>query len=463
MCDSGSLTSFASRPRNPILIEGGTLIDGTGADARPNKALLIHGDEIVAMGERASEQARGLESQGLQRLDATGQFVLPGLIDAHCHVTFAEPQSNDEMFFHRQSEGLTAIIAAHNVKKLLLAGCTGFLDADVMYNCGADVRDAIEIGAIPGPRMSTGGNALLTAVGGTAGRLIPEEGLRGYAQVVNNKDEIVQIVRRQIKHGVDWIKLHITGLVPRQLQRGELTVWSPEEIRLAVETAHALHTPVVAHVRSAGSCKDAALNGVDLLLHATNMDDEAVEAVIKSGAAIAPTLAFQANLADYGEACGASPPLIEIFRKEIESSSVSLKQAYDAGVPFLCGSETGFSLTPIGHWHGRELEVFVKHLGMTPMQAITCATKEGARCLRLYGRVGTLEEGMLADVIVVDSDPLKDIRVLNNHSHLKQVVSKGQLVDLGEPWPTRGLWPGEKVGNWTTRPLTQEVAASLQK
>lgn len=468
MSDGSSLSGFTSKPLKPILIEGGTLIDGTGTLPRPNQALLIHGDEIVAMDEAAINQAKDLEAKAsgstdsVCKVDASGLFVLPGLIDAHCHVTFAEPQSNDEMFFHRQSEGLTAIIAAQNVKKLLLAGCTGFLDADVLYNAGCDVRDAIEIGAVEGPRMSTGGNALLTAVGGTAGRLIPEDGLRGYAQVVRSKDEIVQTVRRQIKHGVDWIKLHVTGLVPRQLRRGEICVWTPEEIRLAVETAHALHTPVVAHVRSAASTRDAARAGVDLLLHATNMDQEAVDAVIESGAAVCPTLTFQANLADYGAAAGASPELIEIFRREIECSSVTLKQAYDAGVPFLCGSETGFSITPIGHWHGREVEVFVKHLGLTPLQAITCATKEGSRCLRLHGKVGTLEVGMLADVIVVDSDPLKDVRVLNDRKRLRHVVSKGRQVDLSTPWPTRGHFPGEKVGNWTTRPLTYDLAQSLE-
>eukprot|EP00441_Pelagodinium_beii_P000305 CAMPEP_0197701032 /NCGR_PEP_ID=MMETSP1338-20131121/122709_1 /TAXON_ID=43686 ORGANISM="Pelagodinium beii, Strain RCC1491" /NCGR_SAMPLE_ID=MMETSP1338 /ASSEMBLY_ACC=CAM_ASM_000754 /LENGTH=431 /DNA_ID=CAMNT_0043284701 /DNA_START=135 /DNA_END=1426 /DNA_ORIENTATION=+ len=430
------------------------LIDGSGAEPSPNRGLLTKGDEILAVGESAVRRAEELDAvaQGADRalrLDAAGQFILPGLIDAHCHVTFAEPQSNDELFFHRQSEGLTAIIAAHNVKKLLLAGCTGFLDADVLYNVGVDLRDGIEIGAVEGPRMTTGGNALLTAVGGTAGRLIPEDGLQGYAQVVRSKDEIVQTVRRQIKHGADWIKLHVTGLVPRQLSRGEISVWSPEEIRLAVETAHALHTPVVAHVRSAGSTRDAARAGVDLLLHATNMDDEALEAVIETGVSVCPTLAFQANLADYGKAAGASPELIEIFRKEIESSSVMLKKAYDAGVPFMSGSESGFSLTPIGHWHGREIEVFVKHLGMTPLQAITCATKESARCLRLYGKVGVLAEGMLADIIVVDSDPIKDVRVLNDRSRLKQVISKGRQVDLAVPWPSRKFFAGEKVGNWT--------------
>lgn len=461
-CDGENLTGFSRAPARPILIRGGTLVDGTGAGPRPNAGVLIRGDEILCVGEAAVAKSKELESGGqLLHIDAAGQFVLPGLIDAHCHITFGEPQSNDELFFHRPSEGLSAIIAAQNARKLLLAGCTGFLDADVLYNIGADVRDAILIGAVDGPRMSTGGNALLTSVGGTAGRLIPESGLSGYAQVVRSKDDIVQTVRRQIKHGADWIKLHVTGLIPRQLRRGEISVWSEEEIRVAVETAHALYTPVVAHVRSAGSTRDAARAGVDLLLHATNMDDEAIEALIKSGAAVCPTLTFQANLADYGAAAGASPELIEIFRKEIEDSCPQLKKAYDAGVPFLCGSETGFSLTPIGHWHGREVEVFVKHLGMTPLQAITCATKEGARCLRLYGKVGTVEPGMLADVIVLDRDPLADVRVLNEPKHLRHVISKGRPVDLTQPWPTRAHFPGEKVGNWTTKPLTRELAASL--
>ena len=172
--------------------------------------------------------------------------------------------------------------------------------------------------------MSTGGNALLTAVGGTAGRLIPEDGNCGYAQVVRSKDEIVQTVRRQIKFGADWIKLHITGLIPRQLARGEIAVWTPDEIRIACETAHALHTPVVAHVRNAGSVRDAARNGVDLLLHATNMDDEALEAVLDANVPIAPTLAFQANLAEYGTAAGASPELVDLFRREIEDSSTQV-------------------------------------------------------------------------------------------------------------------------------------------
>jgi imidazolonepropionase-like amidohydrolase len=278
------------------LIENGTLIDGTGAEARPLGGLLLDGDEIVALGEGASNAASGND---VERLDATGCTVMPGLIDAHCHVTFAEPQSNDELFFHRR-EGLAALVAGHNVQKLLRAGVTGFLDADVLFNLGVDLRDAIDAGVVEGPRMATGGNALLTAVGGTAGLLIPNEGNRGYAQIVNNRDEMITATRRQIKAGVDWVKIHATGLIPRQKARGEIQVWTLEELRSVCDTAGALGIPVVAHCRNASSTRDAARAGVSLILHATHMDDEALDAVVESGAALVPTLTFQANLVDFG-------------------------------------------------------------------------------------------------------------------------------------------------------------------
>jgi imidazolonepropionase-like amidohydrolase len=441
-----------------ILIENGSLIDGTGAEPRPLGALLVDGDEIVAVGPGAEEAAAARGD--VQRIDATGCTVMPGLIDAHCHVTFAEPQSNDELFFHRR-EGLAAIVATHNVRKLLLAGVTGFLDADVLFNLGVDLRDSIEAGVVPGPRMSTGGNALLTAVGGTAGLLIPNEGNRGYAQIVNTRDEMVTTTRRQIKSGVDWIKIHATGLIPRQRARGEIQVWTLEELKTVCDTAHDLGIPVVAHCRNASSTRDAARAGVDMILHATHMDDEALEAVVESGASLVPTLTFQANLADFGHTVGATPELIDMFRSEIDDSSGWLRKAFDAGVPLVSGSESGFSITPYGHWHAREMEVFVKHLGLTPLQAIRTATFEGARALKLEGEVGEIAVGKRADVIVVEGDPLQDIRVLGDRSRLRAVICRGERVDLDVPWPTRNPLPGEKVGVWSAQPLTWERANEL--
>lgn len=439
------------------LLANGTVIDGTGAPARPETSVLIDGERISALGAHADELAAALAAEGRAPtlIDATGLTVMPGLIDAHCHITFAEPASNDELFFHRR-EGLAAILAAWNVGKLLRAGVTGFLDADCIFDLGPDLRDAIESGVVEGPRMSTGGNALLTSVGGTAGLLIPEEGRRGYAKVVRTRDEMVVEVRRQIKYGVDWIKVHATGLIPRQRERGEIQVWTYDEMKVVCDAAHDLGIPVVAHCRNAPSTRDASRAGVDLILHATFMDDDALQAVVHSGAAIAPTLTFQANLAEYGAAVGADPFVIELFRREIAESSVMLRKAYDAGVPFLTGSESGFSLTPYGHWHARELEVFVEHLGMTPLEAITCGTRNGARALKLEGQVGTIETGRLADVIAVAGDPLEDVRVLGERARLRHVFANGRPIDLARPWPERRRVAGERVALYSQELLTWE-------
>jgi imidazolonepropionase-like amidohydrolase len=437
-------------------IENGNLIDGTGEPAR-SASVLIDGDLIVAVGPDADRLGAAHES--CERIDAAGTSVMPGLIDSHCHITFNEPSSNDELFFHRR-EGLAALVAGWNVQKLLLAGVTGFLDADVIFDLGVDLREAIEAGIVEGPRMATGGNALLTAVGGTAGRLIPDEGRRGYANVVRTRDEMVVETRRQIKSGVDWIKIHVTGLIPRQKQAGEIQVWTLDELRTVCDTAHALGIPVVAHCRNSSSTADAARAGVDLILHATFMDEVALEAVVDAGAAIVPTLTFQANLADHGSKVGSSPELVEIFRSEISGSSGMLRRAFDAGVPLLCGSESGFSLTPYGHWHAREMEVFVEHLGLTPLQAIRCATLEGARAMRLEGEVGELAAGKRADVIVIDGDPSTDVRLLGDRRRLRRVFSRGRSVDLSRPWPERGPLSGERVTPYSTQQLTWDLVNS---
>ena len=145
-------------------IAGGTVIDGLGNE--PCKAdVLIEGERISGVGALSPPP-------DAERIDASGLHLLPGLIDAHCHISFDEPNSNDELFFHRR-QGLAAIIAAVNVRKLICAGVTGFLDADSLFEIGVDLRDAIEAGIVPGPRMATGGNALITAAGGTARAVDP--------------------------------------------------------------------------------------------------------------------------------------------------------------------------------------------------------------------------------------------------------------------------------------------------
>ena len=430
-----------------LIVHGGQVIDGLGNPPR-RADVCVAGERIIAVGEPAD--ARGADDQ-VARLDATGLTVMPGLIDAHCHISFDEPNSNDELFFHRR-EGLAAIIAAANVQKLLAAGVTGFFDADSLYEIGVDLRDAIEAGIVRGPRMSTGGNALLTSVGGTAGRLIPDEGRRGYGKVVNSRDEIVQEIRRQIKNGVDWIKVHVTGLTPRQKIKGEVQVWSLDELKLVVDTAHELGTPVVGHCRGASSTRDAARAGFDMILHATYMDEEALAAVVERRVPIVPTFTFQANLADYGELIGASQELRKLFQKEIVESAEMLRRAYAAGVPLLCGTESGFSLTPYGEWHYRELEVFVRELGLTPLQAIASATSANAFALRLAGETGAVEVGRLADLIVVEGDVAHDVTLLGDHARIRHVILGGAKMTITKAPPRRDP-PGWRVSHYGKQTL----------
>jgi len=414
---------------NSIVLQNASIIDGSGSMPYSGH-LVIKENRIDSI---LKEEAFSHHKEA-RVIDLKGKTLMPGLIDAHCHISFDEPRSNDELFFHRR-EGLAAIIAGTNALKVLQSGVTSFFDADSLYSVGVDLRDAIESGVIVGPRMAVGGNALLTSAGGTAGRLIPDEGKRGYGAVVTSKDEIILEIRRQIKMGVDWIKIHVSGMVPRQSSEGELKAWSLDELKLACDTAHELGIPVVGHCRGADSVKDALLAGFDMILHGTYMDEEGLEIMIERNVPLVPTFTFQANLIDYAEKMEASTDYKEIFEKEIQDNVPIFTKAFEAGVPFICGSESGFSVTPYGDWHYKELEVFVEKLGLTPLEAITCATKNAASAMK-RDDIGLIAEGKIADLLVVDGDPSKDVTILGDKNLIKHVFLNGKDIDL-TPAPKR--------------------------
>jgi len=434
-----------------LLLTGGSLIDGTGAEARPDTAVLLADGRVGALGADAVATA----AADAVTIDASGKTVMPGLIDSHLHSTFDDVQSNDELFFHRDPTMVT-LTTAQNLQKILRAGVTSFVDPDTAHGVGPAIRDAIAAGVISGPRMKTGVQALLTAVGGTAGRLIPDEGTVGYAQIVNSVDEVIMWTRRHIKFGADWIKLHATGSIPGR--PGEVMVWSRDEVKAACDTAHALGIPVMAHCRSPESTLICAEAGVDLILHASFIDDDGLQAVIDNGSSICPTFTFLANLADFGSQVGATSGMEDVFRGEIQATAKMMRKAYDAGVRIISGSESGFALTPYGHWHAREMQVFVEELGLTEIEAITTATKNGAWSMRMEDELGTIEVGKLADVLVIDGDPTSDITMLNDKSRLSEVISRGQRVDLSAPWPEHEPIKGWKVANWASEILTYDRA-----
>ena len=441
-----------------ILIRNGLIIDGTGSEPFGGD-VLIQNNRIVAVGPDAATQCpAGAE---MQELDATGCRVMPGMIDSHCHISFDQPNSNDELFFHRRY-GLAALVAGVNAQKVLRAGFTSFFDADCVFDVGVDLRDAIEGGVIEGPRMTTGGNVLINCIGGTAARLLPDEGTRGYARIVHTPDEIVKEIHKQIKMGVDWIKVHVSGLPIRPGKTGgEISTWTPDELKLVCDTAHQFGIPVVGHCRDAISTRDAALAGFDMILHATYMDDAALKAVVDRKVPLVPTFTFQANLADFGGAIGSDEHLREVFRAEITESAEALRAAFDAGVPLLTGSESGFSLTPYGDWHYRELQVFVEDLGMTPLQAINSATEQGARALKLEGELGCIAPGYLADILIFNGEPEKTITELGEQERFRYIIKDGGVVNTETPLPSDWQLPGWRVSEYSEQVLTKKLVKSM--
>ena len=142
-----------------------------------------------------------------------------------------------------------------------------------------------------------------------------------------------------------------------------------------------------------------------MILHGTHLNEEAYDAICERKVPVVPTFTFQANLADYGATVGVDPALQKLFRREIIDSAIMLRRLHAAGVPILCGTEGGFSLTPLGEWQHREIEIFVRDLGLPPLQAIRAATFDAARAIRMEGEVGEIAAGKLADLIVVRGDP----------------------------------------------------------
>ena len=437
-----------------VLISGGNVIDGTGSQPQPNTDVLIEGDRIVAVGKNLAVEKSS--EREVRRVDATGLTVMPGLIDAHTHITLGEPLTNDELFLHRDP-ATAAILAAYNVRKVLRAGVTSMFDVDGIFNIGPALRDSIKAGVVEGPTMKSGSYALMTAVGGTAGKLIPDSGTAGYAEVVRNKEETVLAVRRQVKDGADCIKIHVTGLIPTR--SGEIQVWTREELKVVCDTAHDLGVRVTAHCRGDKATLDSVMAGVDIIWHASFLGDASLEAIIDKKVPVGPVFTFLANLSEFGHKAGATSSAKSIFAGELENTGAKLRQAYDAGVKLLCGSESGFSMTPYGHWHAREMEVFVKHLGMTPLQAITCGTKDNAVALDEDGETGCIAVGYRADVLVLDGDPSKDISLLGDKNLFRHLFCRGKNIDLS-PIEPRAMLRGEQASGWSDVALTREIAYS---
>lgn len=408
-----------------LVIRNGTLIDGSGAAAAANTAVVIQGNRISSVGELPG----GVNLEDTDKvdvIDATGQWIMPGLIDGHCHLSFGMPAVQGYASARGTiNPGFSAIRAAKNAQTILRSGVTSVSIPGGTWFIEVGLRDAINAGLIEGPRIYTAGRFIITygSIADSEPSWVgaPEH---TYGVLANNVTDMITEVRRQTKHGVDFIKLADSTW-------GDTQTIAKEEISAVVEEAHRRNARISIHSRGAGSTKAAAEAGVDWIMHADLATEAELYAVAEAGVRIMPTMTFLFEALEVGKEKGRSDAELDIIKRNADNAVTVLQTARSLGVQVMSGTDTGNSpVMPYGVLHAHEAEVMVKFGGYTPLEAITASTKDNAYSVGMEGELGVIEAGKLADLLILDADPLDDIRVLQGGKHLNSVIKDGRRVDL---------------------------------
>lgn len=408
-----------------LVIQHGTLIDGSGRPAIPNEALVIVGNRIRSVGLLPPDIQLN-DRKRVHVIDATGHWILPGLIDGHCHLSFGFPQlSGIPSARGTTSPGLSTLRAARNAQEVLRAGVTSIAVPGGTWFIDVALRDAINAGLLEGPRIACAGQFIVTY-----GSILDNEpswvGTPEHAigVLANTVPEMIAEVRRQCKHGVDFIKLADSTW-------GDTQTIAPEELAAVVQEAHRRQKRVTIHSRGAGSTRAAAEAGVDWILHADLATAAELDVVAEAGIPLMPTMTFLPQALEMGREHGRSAAELDLIKRNWESAVQMLTRARALGITILCGTDSGNStLMAYGKWHAREAEILVQYGGYTPMEAIVACTRDNAWVMGLPEDLGMLTPGRLADLILLRRDPLADIRVLQGGEHLAMVVKDGQIVSL---------------------------------
>jgi imidazolonepropionase-like amidohydrolase len=410
-------------PARWLLIEGADVIDGRGAGPAPKTNVLVRGNRIAAVGAGA-ERSKVPRGEDLRVIDAAGRTLMPGLIDSHCHMTYGECLSNEEIEVYTGVETRT-LVAAWNLNKVLRAGVTSISQPGGTYNIGVALRDGIDNGTVPGPRMTTAGRYIATSNSLTGGEY--PEAIGNPASmlgvVANSLPEMLGQVRRQIRDGVDFIKLADSPY-------GQWQAFTNDEMKAISDLVHQLNRKLTIHARGSAEVNAAIDAGMDWIMHGNAMTDEVIEKLAASRITLVPTLLLLANIADFGKHFGSPPGLRDGCRRMLEATGETLHKAHAAGVVFSAGTDTGFGIIPYGEWHARELDLLVTYAGLSPLEAIEAGTRNGAKMMGLAGEVGEISVGALADLIVVRGDPSKQVTVLMDKRNIETVIKDGEVVSF---------------------------------
>jgi imidazolonepropionase-like amidohydrolase len=404
-----------------VFFQSANLLDGKQA-SRPHMTVVVEGDRIVAV---AQDQEAPTPSSADEVYDLGGRSLMPGMVLSHCHLAYTNICAMSDVDLKHPGPYL-AIVAARNAELLLKSGYTSAVGAGAMHNIDVVLKQAIDEGTIQGPRILACGRDIVAT--GDSVDCHPswwKIGLEGLAHICDGPDEFRKAVRTEIKEGVEIVKLFVTGGHGVTMP-ADAMMMNQAELDAAVQAAHDRGAKARGHVVSKRGIVASLEAGLDVIDHADMMDQQCIERMIKQGTFVAPSLYFPYLLVKQTEG-GATFPGSDAIKRALEYSYRILPVAHAAGVKLLVGDDFGASIAPHGDY-AKELEVYVSGAGIPALDVLGWATRNGAELMGRKDELGTITVGKLADLLVINGDPSRDITLLQDRANLHVVMKGGEFA-----------------------------------
>lgn len=407
-----------------VLFSNVRIFDGTGAPTYAGE-VLIQGNRI----HRVAKGVRAVSTSGVTVIDAAGATLMPGMVEAHTHFSWNDQPSLSAI--QRMPTEEHILWCAHIAKRYLDRGFTSCVGAATAKpRLDVVIRNAINAGQIPGPRYLAASQEI-TVPGGLADETLPHLPFPefSFGAVVSGPDDMRRTVRQFLKYGVDTLKLNLSGEYIAGIP-AEFTPMTDAEIGVAVEEAKMRGKRVAAHARSCESIKQSVRHGIEIIYHASFTDEEALDMLeaSKDKHFVAPGIAWLINTSYHAAEFGITPAIAKTmgYHRELETAIESLKAMKKRGIRILIGGDYGFAWIKHGT-NAKDLEYFVRYLGFTPMEALLAATKYGAEIMMMGNELGQIREGYLADLLLIDGDPLANIAILQDPARILAVMKDGRF------------------------------------